>query len=105
MFLTPTLRNVATRHTFFHNGAYRTLEQVLDFYNFRDTRPERIYPRRNGVVARFDDVPLRYRGNVDTSDAPFDRKAGSAPPLTPAEEADVISFLETLTDEPSRSAL
>ena len=106
MFLTPTLRNVATRHTFFHNGFYHTLKQVLDFYNFRDTKPERIYPRRHdGSVAKFDDVPLRYRGTIDTSDAPFDRKAGAAPPLTAAEEGDVVSFLETLTDEPFRSAL
>ena len=34
MFATPTLRNVATRHVFFHNGIYRTLQQVTDFYNF-----------------------------------------------------------------------
>ncbi|MET4016262.1 cytochrome c peroxidase [Bradyrhizobium sp. S3.2.12] len=30
MFLTPTLRNTATRHAFFHNGVFSTLEQVLD---------------------------------------------------------------------------
>jgi cytochrome c peroxidase len=37
MFLTPTLRNTATRRAFFHNGVFQSLEQVLDFYNFRDT--------------------------------------------------------------------
>ena len=44
MFLTPTLRNAATRHVFFHNGVYHNLQQVLDFYDFRDTEPGKIYP-------------------------------------------------------------
>ena len=99
MFLTPTLRNVATRHAFFHNGTYRTLQQVLDFYNFRDTQPQRIYPRRrNGTIAKFDDLPAADRANADTTDAPFGRKAGSQPPLSAAEERDIIAFLQTLTD-------
>jgi cytochrome c peroxidase len=42
MFTTPTLRNVTTRHVFFHNGVYKTLQQVLDFYDFRDTEPQKI---------------------------------------------------------------
>jgi cytochrome c peroxidase len=99
MFLTPTLRNVATRHAFFHNGVYHTLQAVLDFYNFRDTRPERTYPRlKNGTIAKFDDLPAAYRGNADTTDAPFDRKRGAAPALNAQEERDIIAFLLTLTD-------
>ncbi len=46
MFKTPTLRNTAVRRAFFHNGVFQTLQQVLDFYNFRDTNPEKVYPRR-----------------------------------------------------------
>jgi cytochrome c peroxidase len=99
MFRTPTLRNVATRRAFFHNGVYDTLQQVLDFYNFRDTRPQRVYPRRrDGSVATFDDLPASDRGNVDTIDAPFDRPAGSRPPLSAQQERDIIAFLHTLTD-------
>lgn len=99
MFLTPTLRNVATRHAFFHNGVYHSLQQVLDFYDFRDTRPQRIYPRnQSGRVEKYDDIPLRYRANVDTVDPPFDRTAGTAPPMSRQEELDVIAFLRTLTD-------
>jgi cytochrome c peroxidase len=37
VFKTPTLRNTAARHAFFHNGVFQTLQQVMDFYNFRDT--------------------------------------------------------------------
>ena len=32
-FKTPTLRNVALTAPYMHNGQYRTLEEVIDFYN------------------------------------------------------------------------
>lgn len=98
MFTTPTLRNVTTRRVFFHNGVYRTLQQVMDFYNFRDTAPEKIYPRQRGTVQKFDDLPPRYRDNVDVADPPFDRHAGDTPAMTPDDEADIIAFLQTLDD-------
>lgn len=99
LFATPTLRNVATRSVFFHNGVFHTLRQVLDFYNFRDTAPERVYPRRaDGTVARLDDLPPEYRANLDTTDPPFDRKPGAAPAMSPQDEQDIIAFLDTLTD-------
>lgn len=58
MFLTPTLRNAATRHAFFHNGVFSSLQQVMDFYNFRDTNPEKVFPRAaDGTVLKYDDLP------------------------------------------------
>lgn len=39
MFKSPTLRNVATRSVFFHNGRFHKLEDVLRFYVERDTKP------------------------------------------------------------------
>lgn len=99
MFLTPSLRNVATRHVFFHNGVFHSLAQVLDFYVNRDLHPERFYARdATGHVIPYDDLPARYRANVDRVDAPFNRRAGEQPALTPAEIRDVIAFLGTLTD-------
>jgi Cytochrome c peroxidase len=99
MFRTPSLRNTATRSEFFHNGIYRSLEEVLAFYNFRDTHPERIYPTVPGLgVVKFDDLPARYHGNIDTTDAPFDRHRGQAPAMTDEEMKDIIAFLRTLTD-------
>jgi len=99
MFLTPTLRNVATRHVFFHNGVFRSLQQVLDFYDFRDTEPQRVYPHgANGAVEKYDDIPRKYWANVDVADPPFNRKLGETPAMTPADEADIIAFLRTLTD-------
>ncbi|CAB3707290.1 cytochrome-c peroxidase [Trinickia soli] len=99
MFLTPTLRNSATRHAFFHNGVYHSLDQVLTFYNLRDIEPGKIYPRdSNGRVAQYNDLPSKYHANIDKSDAPFDRKAGDTPSMTEAEMKDVIAFLQTLND-------
>jgi cytochrome c peroxidase len=99
MFLTPTLRNVALRRVFFHNGVFHDLTQVLDFYVNRDIHPGRFYPRNAaGRVIQYDDIPPQYRANVDTVDAPFNRHPGDPPALTPAQIQDVIAFLDTLTD-------
>jgi cytochrome c peroxidase len=99
MFLTPTLRNVATRHAFFHNGVFHSLLAVMDFYNNRDVAPEKVYPRNsNGTVAKFNDIPLAYRANVDAVDPPLNRHLGDAPAMTVRDELDIIAFLETLTD-------
>jgi cytochrome c peroxidase len=99
MFLTPTLRNTAMRHAFFHNGVFHTLQQVLDFYNLRDTNPEKIYPpAADGTAQKFNDIPVQYQANVDVSDPPFNRHLGETPAMTPQDEADIIAFLKTLTD-------
>lgn len=98
LFKTPTLRNVALRQSFFHNGVFHSLQQVLEFYVERDIRPEKWYPRnRDGSVQKFDDLLPAHYANVDT-DAPFDRHAGDAPALSDVEIQDVIAFLKTLTD-------
>jgi cytochrome c peroxidase len=39
LFKTPSLRNVATRQVFFHNGATTRLDEAVRFYAERDTRP------------------------------------------------------------------
>lgn len=99
MFLTPSLRNAATRHAFFHNGVYHSLDQVLAFYNLRDIEPGKIYPRdAKGKVAQYDDLPVKYHANIDKADAPFDRKPGDTPSMTEADIKDIIAFLQTLND-------
>jgi cytochrome c peroxidase len=99
MFLTPTLRNSATRQTFFHNGIYHSLDQVMAFYNFRDTDPGRIYPRGpDGRIEKYNDIPPQYRANTDTKDAPLDRAYGDKPAMTDQDIRDIIAFLRTLTD-------
>jgi cytochrome c peroxidase len=93
------LRNTAVRRAFFHNGVFQTLQQVLDFYNFRDTNPEKVYPRAaDGTVQKFDDIPVQYQANVDVSDPPFNRHLGETPAMTARDEADIIAFLKALND-------
>ena len=99
LFITPTLRNAATRRTFFHNGVYHSMQQVLDFYNFRDTSPEKLYPRKGDAAPDIaNDLPPRYRANLDTSDPPFGGKPGGPAPMNAQDERDIIAFLGTLTD-------
>jgi cytochrome c peroxidase len=91
-FRTPTLRNVALRGAFFHNGVFRSLDEVVRFYARRDTHPAEFYP-----AAKYDDLPPAYRGNVD-SDPPFGRRPGDRPALDDDEITAIVAFLRTLTD-------
>jgi cytochrome c peroxidase len=98
-FKVPTLRNVATRKAFFHNGRFKNLRDALGFYVRRDTNPEEWYPvAADGTVQKFNDLPDQYKANVNTTEVPYNRKPGMAPALSPSEIEDVIRFLETLTD-------
>jgi cytochrome c peroxidase len=97
-FKTPSLRNVATRRVFFHNGIFHTLRQVMEFYVQRDTNPEKWYPRdANGSARKFDDLPAVYIANVDV-EPPFGGHPGDRPALSDDEIDDVIAFMRTLTD-------
>ncbi len=97
LFRVPSLRNVAVRRVFFHNGAFNSLERVMAFYVERDTNPAKWYPKVGGHVEKFDDLPANLRKNV-TQDRPFGGAPGAKPALSKAEIRDVIAFLKTLTD-------
>jgi cytochrome c peroxidase len=97
-FRTPSLRNVALRKVFFHNGAVRSLDEAVRFYATRDTDPRHWYARDSrGRVLRYDDLPRRYRGNVNT-EPPFGGRPGLPPVLNDSEIGDIVAFLRTLTD-------
>lgn len=76
-FITPSLRNVATRRAFFHNGVFHTLRDAVAFYGARDIS--------------LADLPARYRANI-TTEPPFNRK------LSAEQIDDILAFLGTLTD-------
>jgi cytochrome c peroxidase len=98
LFKAPSLRNVATRKAFYHNGVFHTLEQAVAFYATRDTDPERWYPRAaDGTVQKFNDLPEKYRGNIDV-EAPFDKKRGDNPAMSEQDIKDIVAYLNTLTD-------
>lgn len=99
MFLTPTLRNTALRGVYFHNGIYHSLREVMEFYNLRSIDPGRIYPHDvDGKPDINNDLPRQYWSNIDTSDAPFNRKPGQPPAMTDRDIDDIIAFLGTLDD-------
>lgn len=98
-FKVPTLRNVALRQAYFHNGRFKTLKDALGFYVQRDTNPAKWYPLDgSGTVVKFDDLPPEYRVNVNTTEVPYNRRLGGVPALSDAEIDDVITFLKTLND-------
>lgn len=98
LFRTPSLRNVAKRHRFFHNGVFHSLQEVLEFYVTRDLKPARWYGRNHqGKPIRFNDLPEEYHQNVN-KEIPFKPLKGDLPRLSPREIKDVIAFLKTLND-------
>jgi cytochrome c peroxidase len=99
-FRTPSLRNVAVRTSYMHNGAFSSLRQVVTFYATRATDPKRWY--RSGVP--FDSVPARYRGRTNVTSPPYNRRVGEAPALDGAEIDAIVAFLRTLTDAPYLNA-
>ncbi|MDT9001688.1 cytochrome c peroxidase [Paucibacter sp. APW11] len=94
LFRMPSLRNVATRPVFFHNGQMSSLAQVLSFYNSRDLDPARWYALAEGQALPYDDLPPALRGNV-TRQAPFNSLKA---PMSEADLRDLQCFLQTLSD-------
>jgi cytochrome c peroxidase len=85
-FRMPTLRNVAERPDYMHNGFFKDLREVVRFYAGRNT----------STVSN--DLPTRYQGNIERTKAPFNRPVGAGAALTESEIDDVLAFLRTLSD-------
>ena len=96
-FKVPSLRNVAKRQRFFHNGKFTTLTDVVNFYITRDTNPTAWYPADPNNVLVYNDLPALERGNVNVTEAPYNR-TGLSPALNGQEITDLIAFLQTLSD-------
>ena len=85
MFKVPTLRNVGKQSgvnfpkAYGHNGYFKSLDEVVHFYNTRDTMP---WPAPEYSAT----VNQAQVGNLG---------------LTPAEEKSIVAFLETLSDKTS----
>jgi cytochrome c peroxidase len=97
-FRTPSLRNVALRPAFFHNGAIHSLRDAVEFYVTRDINPEKWYPRNQaGAIQQFDDLPEKYWVNLERGN-PFRPLHDGTPRLNAKEIDAIVSFLNTLTD-------
>jgi cytochrome c peroxidase len=87
-FKVPTLRNVAITPPYMHNGVFQTLEEVVNFYNTRDVLPQ-CDPA--GIPGMNCWPAPEVADNVDTL------RMGNLG-LSSQEVADVVAFLQTLTD-------
>jgi cytochrome c peroxidase len=92
-FKIPTLRNIAITAPYFHNSGIDTLTKAVRFYATRDTNPTLWYPTVNGVVNKFNDLPVNLRSNVQVNRAPFNSN------LSAQEIDDIVAFLLTLSDD------
>jgi cytochrome c peroxidase len=94
-FQVPTLRNVDMRpnpqfvKAYMHNGYFKSLKEVVHFYNTRDVLP----------VCKPDD-PGEKKTCWPTAEYPsnINKKQLGNLELTEQEENDVVAFLKTLTD-------
>lgn len=97
-FRVPSLRNVALKHSYEHNGVFGSLAQVVDFYVNRELAPDRIYRTASGAAdQKYNDLPTRFAANVQLR-VPFRPFITGQPRLSPDQAKDVIAFLCTLTD-------
>ena len=71
-FKTPSLRNVAVTAPYMHNGRFATLEEVIDFYSTLEGALPQPKKRRERLLEPLD--------------------------LSDGERADLLAFLESLTD-------
>jgi cytochrome c peroxidase len=74
-FKTPSIRNIALTAPYMHNGAYKTLEEVIEFYN------------------------LGGGYGIGITDQEFQTLPPDSLHLTTPEKTDLINFMKTLTDE------
>ncbi len=72
-FKTPTIRNVALTAPYMHNGSYKTLQDVMDFYN-------------------------KGGGSGIGINVPYQTLPADPLNLNKQEMKDIISFMESLTD-------
>ncbi len=79
-FKTPTVRNVALTAPYMHNGVFRTLEEVVDFYD-------------------------RGGGNGLGMKLPNQTLSAEALDLSDREKADLVDFMRALTDSVSTGGL
>jgi cytochrome c peroxidase len=77
-FKVPSLRNISLTKPYMHNGYFKTLEEVITFYNKRDVNPKSGWLPEIGLNKNTDEM-----GDLK---------------LTDEEESALLAFLQTLTD-------
>ncbi len=85
------LRNIAVTAPYGHNGVFRTLEQIMHFYNTRDTKPEVCTDNNDPRFGKTCWPAPEIRENMNTEEL------GNLK-LSEREEEALVAFMKTLTD-------
>lgn len=92
-FKAPTLRNIAITGPYMHNGYFKTLKGVVDFYNTRDVRP--VCAKRFTTEAKA--LRLGCWPAAEVAETVNKDDMGNLG-LTAQEVDDIVAYLGTLTD-------
>jgi cytochrome c peroxidase len=92
-FKVPTLRNIARTGPYMHNGYFRTLRGVVDFYNTRDVKPR----CQNPLTAEDQAIREGCWPAPEVAENVNHAELGALG-LTEREVDDLVAFLRTLTD-------
>ncbi len=87
-FKVPTLRNVAVTAPYMHNGVFRELKTVIEFYDHFLSNSDHVLNPETGLAWRDPEVP----STVST------RELADGPKLSAADIEGLVCFLRTLTD-------
>lgn len=92
-FKVPTLRNIAKTSPYSHNGYFKTLRGIVDFYNSRDVKPRCPDPLTAEAEALRQGCwpEPEVKANVNRDEL-------GALGLSEKEVDDLVAFLRTLTD-------
>lgn len=103
-FRVPALRNIALTAPYMHDGRFKTLDEVVDFYDHGvQAHKDLDYRMRDGFTGGFFGGPFEGDGGIvvppngnngQTNGTIVPRKLN----LTPLEKKGLIAFLNTLTD-------
>jgi cytochrome c peroxidase len=93
-FKVPSLRNVAVTAPYMHNGYFRDLRAVVQFYNDRDLRPACANP----TFTRESDAQAQHCWPAPEVAANVNGDELGNLGLTDAEIDDIVAFMKTLTD-------
>lgn len=85
------LRNIAVTAPYGHNGVFRTLEEIVHFYNTRDTKPAVCRDNNDPGFGNSCWPAPEIRANLNTEEL-GNLKLGAD------EEAALVAFMKTLTD-------
>lgn len=92
-----SLRNIALTAPYMHNGVFKTLEEVVHFYNTRDVLPKDPPPGSGPADATNPEFGKIFWPKGEFNDTRNIDELGNLG-LSEQDEADIVAYLKTFTD-------